>query len=277
LRFAKSSRSKVLRTKRAYGVNIPHRIPPHSFTPREHNSKGTMDYRVYVDENKKQISAWHDIPLLAGKSEHDEMIFNFLCEIPRGTNDKMELTEKERWNPIKQDVKKGELRKVKYMPYPWNYGAFPQTFSDPTSPDPATNINGDGDPIDVIDVGKFTHKIGEVVLVKVVGALALIDEGETDWKIIAINVLDPKAHLVFEPADLEYHKAGAIASIKDFFINYKVPDGKPKNTLAFNGQIKDSKFAIEVVQRHHDGWKALFTTKSQLAQEKGYFLEKTRQ
>lgn len=34
---------------------------------------------------------------------------------------------------------------------------------------------------------------GEVIKVKVLGTLALIDEGETDWKIIAINVEDPEA------------------------------------------------------------------------------------
>ena len=32
--------------------------------------------------------------------------------------------------------------------------------------------------------------------VKVLGALALLDEGEVDWKIIAINAMDPKAALV---------------------------------------------------------------------------------
>ena len=34
---------------------------------------------------------------------------------------------------------------------------------------------------------------GEVVKVKVLGVLAMIDEGETDWKVIAINVEDPEA------------------------------------------------------------------------------------
>lgn len=34
---------------------------------------------------------------------------------------------------------------------------------------------------------------GEVVRVKILGILALIDQGETDWKIIAINVNDPEA------------------------------------------------------------------------------------
>lgn len=34
---------------------------------------------------------------------------------------------------------------------------------------------------------------GEVIKVKVLGVLAMIDEGETDWKVIAINVEDPEA------------------------------------------------------------------------------------
>lgn len=34
---------------------------------------------------------------------------------------------------------------------------------------------------------------GEVIKVKVLGILAMIDEGETDWKVIAINVDDPEA------------------------------------------------------------------------------------
>jgi inorganic pyrophosphatase len=34
---------------------------------------------------------------------------------------------------------------------------------------------------------------GDVIHVKILGILALIDEGETDWKIIAINVNDPEA------------------------------------------------------------------------------------
>lgn len=34
---------------------------------------------------------------------------------------------------------------------------------------------------------------GEVIKVKVLGTLALIDEGETDWKVIVINTDDPEA------------------------------------------------------------------------------------
>lgn len=35
---------------------------------------------------------------------------------------------------------------------------------------------------------------GQVIQVKVLGILALIDERETDWKVIAINTDDPDAN-----------------------------------------------------------------------------------
>lgn len=34
---------------------------------------------------------------------------------------------------------------------------------------------------------------GELIKVKVLGILAMIDEGETDWKVIVINSDDPEA------------------------------------------------------------------------------------
>lgn len=34
---------------------------------------------------------------------------------------------------------------------------------------------------------------GQVIQVKVLGILAMIDEGEMDWKVIAINAQDPDA------------------------------------------------------------------------------------
>lgn len=37
---------------------------------------------------------------------------------------------------------------------------------------------------------------GEIVQVKVLGVLGLVDEGETDWKIIAISADDPEAQKI---------------------------------------------------------------------------------
>ncbi len=39
--------------------------------------------------------------------------------------------------------------------------------------------------------------------VKPLGVLAMIDDGELDWKVIAIAIDDPKAALVNDVADVE--------------------------------------------------------------------------
>ena len=55
---------------------------------------------------------------------------------------------------------------------------------------------GDKDPLDIIDISDFIATTGQVKSVKVLGVVALVDEGETDWKIIGIDVRDPKAALL---------------------------------------------------------------------------------
>lgn len=82
-----------------------------------------------IEKDGKKISPWHDIPLVA---DAEKKFFNFICEIPRGTNGKLEISTAEEHNPIKQDVKNGKLRFVAdigtHKGYPFNYGAFPQVF-----------------------------------------------------------------------------------------------------------------------------------------------------
>ncbi len=94
-----------------------------------------------------------------------------VVEVPRWTNAKMELNLAEKLNPIKQDVKKGKLRFVAncfpHKGYIWNYGAFPQTWENPAHTDPSTKCKGDGDPIDVCEIGHKVHERGAVVPVKV--------------------------------------------------------------------------------------------------------------
>uniref|UniRef100_A0A673GZ03 inorganic diphosphatase n=1 Tax=Sinocyclocheilus rhinocerous TaxID=307959 RepID=A0A673GZ03_9TELE len=123
-------------------------------------------------------------------------IFHAVVEVPRWTNAKMEIATKDPLIPLKQDLKKGNLRYVSnvfpHKGYIWNYGAIPQTWEDPGHRDGDTGCCGDNDPIDVCDIGSKVCSRGEVIRVKVLGTLALIDEGETDWKVIVINVEDPE-------------------------------------------------------------------------------------
>lgn len=41
--------------------------------------------------------------------------------------------------------------------------------------------------------------------IKPLGCLAMIDEGELDWKVIAISLDDPRASLVNDVDDVEKH------------------------------------------------------------------------
>jgi hypothetical protein len=59
--------------------------------------------------------------------------------------------------------------------------------------------------VDVVEIGEKRAETGEVLKVKPLAVLAMIDEGELDWKIIAINVNDPKASLVNNASDVEVH------------------------------------------------------------------------
>jgi inorganic pyrophosphatase len=219
------------------------------------SEKGKMDYRVFQTLGDKTISLWHDVPLIAGKSETGDYIFNYVHEITRGDSFKLEVCKSEKYNPVKHDLKDGKIRVVNYHPFTFNYGMFPQTWENPNEIDELTKLKGDGDPLDVVEIGIFPHRTGEISFVKVVGAIGLIDEGETDWKIIAINVNDPKAHFINGEADLKKHKIGAIEAITEFFVNYKTVDGKPKNTLALNGKLLEQESTLNLIFKMNDSYK----------------------
>ena len=86
---------------------------------------GTLEYKLYSSDS---TSWFHDIPLWADK---EAGVVNFVAEIPRGTQEKMEIATKLPMNPIIQDTKKGKLRIVRglapFNAYTYNYGALPQT------------------------------------------------------------------------------------------------------------------------------------------------------
>ena len=60
------------------------------------------------------------------------------------------------------------------------------------------------------EVGAADGKTGDVKQVKILGTWAMIDDGETDWKILVIDVTDPKAAEINNADDLEKAYPGAI-------------------------------------------------------------------
>ncbi|KAJ3089683.1 Inorganic pyrophosphatase [Quaeritorhiza haematococci] len=221
----------------------------------------SLEHRVYFENNEgKVVSPFHDIPLYANA---EKTILNMIVEIPRWTNAKLEISKEEPFNPIKQDVKKGKLRFVRncfpHHGYIWNYGAFPQTWEDPTATHPETKCKGDNDPLDVCEIGELVGHIGQVKQVKVLGTMALLDEGETDWKVIVIDVNDPLAAKLNDIEDVEKHLPGLLRATNEWFRIYKIPDGKPENNFAFSGEAKNKKYALDVITECHEAWRKLIT------------------
>lgn len=230
------------------------------YSTLERGTAATTEYRVFLKNNEgKIVSPFHDIPLVA--SHENGTLYNMVVEIPRWTNAKMEISTKEPFNPIKQDVKKGKLRYVQnvfpYHGYIWNYGALPQTWENPSYEDPHTKAKGDNDPIDVCEIGSKTLQRGQVVPVKVLGVMALIDDGETDWKLIVIKADDPLADSMNDIGDVEVQMPGLLKATYDWFRHYKIPDGKPPNSFAFEGQAKGADFAGKIIKETHQQWKDL--------------------
>ncbi|CBI19322.3 unnamed protein product, partial [Vitis vinifera] len=64
----------------------------------------------------------------------------------------------------------------------------------------------------------------------------MIDEGELEWKIVAISLDDPRASLLNDVDDVEKHFPGTLTAIRDWFRDYKIPDGKPPNKFGLGNK-----------------------------------------
>jgi len=228
------------------------------YTARKVAQPNTFEHRIYVEKDGVPISPFHDIPLYANDQK---TLLNMVVEIPRWTNGKLEICKEETLNPIKQDIKKGKLRFVRncfpHKGYLWNYGAFPQTWEDPNHIHPETKAKGDNDPLDVCEIGELVGYPGQVKRVKVLGVMALLDEEETDWKVIVIDEKDPLAPKLNDIEDVERHLPGLLRATNEWFRIYKIPDGKPENQFAFSGECKNKKYAMDVIRETAEAWDRL--------------------
>jgi len=96
----------------------------------------------------------------------------------------------------------------------------------------------------------------------------MLDDGETDWKVIAIDINDPLAEKLNDAADLEKFCPGLVEATRRWFEVYKIPDGKLANSFAFNGEVKDKAFALKVISDVHQQWKDLVSGKVPAESEK---------
>merc|ERR1719253_1062057 len=215
----------------------------------------TMEYKkFFTDDSGAKISPWHDIPLQPDGADKD--VFNMVTEIPKMTTAKMEVATKEENSPIMQDEKKGKLR-FYHGPIFWNYGCLPQTWENPNEKHPELKCFGDDDPIDVVEIGSKAIDSGSVVPVKVLGVLAMIDDGELDWKVIAIATDDPLAGELNDIGDVEKKCTGVISGVREWFRWYKTPDDKPINAFGFDEECLGKAKALEAIAETNAAWKGL--------------------
>ncbi len=143
---------------------------------------------------------WHG----ASFGEKAPSAVNALIEIPKGSRSKYEV-----------DKETGLLRldRVIYSSfhYPVNYGFIPQTLGD------------DGDPLDILVICSQSLQPLCLVEASIIGNMQMIDQGQTDDKIISVASHDPSVNQYRNMNDLPPH---FLLELKNFFEQYKVLENK---------------------------------------------------
>lgn len=141
---------------------------------------------------------------------------NAIVEIPTGTSAKWELS-KDNDKHVIWEHKKGAPRVVNYLGYPGNYGSIPRTAL-------PKEFGGDGDPLDVLVLGQSVPR-GEVVPVRLIGVMKMLDDGEQDDKLIGVLTNDSPFKNISSLKDLKATYPGVQEIVGLWFENYKGPDG----------------------------------------------------
>lgn len=173
------------------------------------------------------------------------------------THAKLEIHKGHEPNPLIQDTVGDKLRFYKYGESIVNYGAIPQTWEDPKAVDPDTGLGGDNDPIDVLQLNSEPCRRGAVQRVRVLGALALVDGGETDWKLLVVNADDSTDGEATSWRQVDDIPKDLMGEIRNWFKIYKRAEGKPDNIFSLDGRAVDSEHALRVAKRTHQHWQDL--------------------
>jgi inorganic pyrophosphatase len=217
-----------------------------------------QDWRIWLELSGNPISFWHDVPLYPEPGKKN--IVNFVVEIPRWTDGKIETRRSEPLNPIFHDDKDDAPRFVEsvwpHKSYPFLYGSIPQTWENPNLNHEFTGFPGDNDPIDLFDIGQDPGYTGQIKQVKVLGGLALADGEETDWKMLGIDMKDPLAPFVESYEDVEKYRPGTIQTFRDWFTYYKIARGD--EIIPIVGETyQNVSFVEHVIEESHGFWNDL--------------------
>lgn len=104
---------------------------------------------------------------------------------------------------------------------------------------------------------------------KVLGILMMIDEGETDWKIVVIDKDDKWAPFLNDIDDVEREMPGMCDAIREWYRTYKIPDGKPPNTFGLGERFMDKAYAKNIIEECHHAWEELISGEKERKMAKG--------
>lgn len=127
----------------------------------------------------------------------DEM--NVIIEIPRGSHNKYEIDKETGIIALDRVLHTAQT-------YPFDYGFVPQTLWD------------DGDALDVVLLTTNPLMPGILVRARPIATLPMIDGGDSDEKILAVPVADPRFADIRDLSDVNKH---TLKEIAHFFETYK--------------------------------------------------------
>lgn len=165
------------------------------------------------------MNLWHDVPL--GKNVPEE--FNVIIEIPKGSKNKYEIDKETGLIKLDRAMKTSQ-------DYPFDYGFAPQTLWD------------DDDALDVVVLTTYPLSPGILVKVRPVAVMRMIDGGDSDDKVLAVPVNDPRWEDIKDLSDVNKH---TVKEIQHFFETYKQIEKKEVTVSGF----KNKKAAMAAVEK----------------------------
>ena len=140
-------------------------------------------------------------------------VVNAIIEISKGSHNKYEFDEK---------LGVFMLDRVLYSPvhYPLDYGYVPETRAE------------DGDHVDVLVIGNDPLIIGCVAKVRPIGMMKMLDKGEQDDKVLAVQKDNPRFDRIKDIGDVDQH---LLKEVSHFFQVYKELEGKKVEIQGWEG------------------------------------------
>lgn len=177
------------------------------------------------------MNPWHDVTY--GKDAPEEV--NAIIEVPKNSMLKYELDKE-------SGLIKLDRALYSAVHYPGDYGFIPRTYWE------------DDDPLDIIVLSNFPVYPLTLIRVRPIGVLHMMDNNESDDKIIAVHATDPRFGRYRDITDVPEH---VLSELRHFFETYKALQERKVEVLS----IKHGADARKVIMKAIANYKKKFGKK----------------